>query len=63
MRKITPSKKTMMEILFIPCIILIFMLEGLEGSFLRKKYPPTSPNVKNSLQLFFFSLPFETLFC
>ena len=33
----TPTKNTPMDILFIPCIILMLMFVGLEGSFLRKK--------------------------
>lgn len=41
------------EILLIPCIILMLMLVGREASFFLKKYPPTSPSVAESRQLFF----------
>lgn len=50
----TPSKKTTIEILLMPCIILMLMFEGRDGSFLRKKYPPTSPREKNCFQPPFF---------
>src|ERR1044072_5722415 len=43
-----------MEILLIPCIMRMLILVGRLGSFLRKKYPPTSPSEKNSLSLPFF---------
>lgn len=50
----TPSKKMTIDILLMPCIILILILEGREGSLRRKKYPPTSPSEKNSFQPCFF---------
>jgi hypothetical protein len=45
-----------MDILLTPCIILMLMLFGLDGSFPLKKYPPTSPSRKKSrIDLFFFA--------
>lgn len=50
----TPRRNTTIEILLIPCIIRILILLGRLGSFLRKKYPPTSPREKNCFHPPFF---------
>src|SRR6185295_2317254 len=42
------------EILLMPCMTLILKLTGRFGSFLRKKYRPTSPREINSNSPFFF---------
>jgi hypothetical protein len=39
------------EILLMVCMVLILKLVGLDGSFLLKKYPNTSPNPKKSFNL------------
>ena len=57
MIKSTPNRKMIMDILFIPCIIRMLMLVGLDPSFLLKKYPPTSPSEKNSRIPFFLDAP------
>lgn len=44
-----------MDILLIPCIIFRLIFDGRDGSFFLKKYPPTSPNEKKSLHVFFLS--------